>query len=77
MEIKVIVYWLTKDKESIAAIRKYFGMPDYTTVNGLTPAEIKPEDNEMFEECARRRFFGIIRQKWCKNGDQYIFNTRK
>lgn len=70
---RLIVRWVTRDKEAITAIRKRFGIPDYTTVNGLSPAEIKPEDMPMFEECARRNFFGIIRKKWCKNGGQYIF----
>lgn len=73
---KVIVRWATKDGAAIAAIRKRFKMPDYTTVNGWTPAEIKPADREVFEECARRGFFSIIREKWCKNGGQYIFQSR-
>lgn len=77
MAVKLIVRWSTRDPEAIAAIRKRFNIPEYTTVNGLTPAEINPEDMEMFEECARRGFFGIIREKWCKNGDQYIFPYRK
>lgn len=73
MERKMIIRWTTQDSEAIAAIRQYFGMPNYTTVNGWTPVEIKPEDMKMFEECSRRGFFGIINQKWCKNGGQYIF----
>ena len=71
--IRLVVRWTTSDKEAIAAIRKHFSLPSHTTVNGWTPAEIKHEDMEVFEECARRGFFGIIRQKWCKNGAQYIF----
>lgn len=71
--IRVIVRWATNDREAIAAIRKRFDIPTYTTVNGWTPAEIKPEDMELFEECARRGFFGIIRRKWCKNGGHYVF----
>lgn len=74
---KLIVRWTTRDADAIAAIRREFGMPNYTTVNGLTPVEIRPDDMDMFEECARRGFFGIIRQKWCKNGGQYIFPSRK
>lgn len=69
----LIVRWNTRDQEAIAAIRKRFNIPTYTTVNGWSPAEIKPEDMPMFEECARRNFFGIIRRKWCKNGGQYFF----
>lgn len=70
---RLIVRWNTRDQEAITAIRKRFNIPTYTTVNGWSPAEIKPEDMPMFEECARRNFFGIIRRKWCKNGGQYIF----
>lgn len=77
MAVKFVIRWATTDKEAIAAIRKQFGMPTYTTVNGWTPVEIKPEDMELFEECARRGFFGILSQKWCKNGGQYIFISRK
>lgn len=75
--VRVIVRWTTRDEEAIAAIRERFNLPNYTTLNGWTPAEIKPEDMDMFEECARRGFFGIIREKWCKNGGQYIFPSRK
>lgn len=75
MAIKFVIRWATIDKETIAAIRKQFEMPSYTTLNGLTPCEIKPEDKSMFEECARRGFFGILPQKWCKNGAQYIFTS--
>ncbi|MCM1142479.1 MAG: hypothetical protein NC453_28250 [Muribaculum sp.] len=70
---RLIVRWNTRDQEAIAAIRKRFNIPTYTTVNGWSPAEIKSEDMPMFEECARRNFFGIIRRKWCKKGGQYIF----
>lgn len=70
---RFIVRWNTRDQKAIAAIRKRFAIPAYTTVNGWSPAEIKPEDMPMFEECARRNFFWVIRRKWCKNGGQYIF----
>lgn len=76
-KIKLIVRWTTRDADAIAAIRREFDMPNYTTVNGLTPVEIRHEDMEVFQECARRGFFSIIRQKWCKNGGQYIFPSRK
>lgn len=77
METKLIVRWITRDEAAIVAIRKRFDMPTYTTVNGWTPCEIKPEDMDVFEECACRGFFCIIRKKWCKNGGQYIFSSRK
>lgn len=73
---KFVIRWITRDPEAIAAIRKRFGMPMHTTVNGWTPCEITPEDIELFEECARRGFFGILNKKWHKNGGQYIFISR-
>lgn len=74
---RVIIRWSTRDKEAIAAIRRRFNFPDYTTVNGMTPVEIKPEDAQMVEECRRRGFFNVIHQKWYKNGDHFIFNSCK
>lgn len=74
---RVLIRWITRDREAIDAIRKHFGFPEYTTVNGVTPAEIRPEDKEMIGECERRGFFGIIHEKWCKNGEHYIFNIRQ
>lgn len=76
MAEKLVIRWATRDKASIAAIRKRFNIPSYTTVNGWSPVEIESEDMELFEECSRRGFYGIIRVKWCKNGGQYIFPTR-
>ena len=71
MAIKVIVYWLTRDDESIVAIRKYFNLPKYTTLNGWTPGMIEPEDMQMFEETARRGFFRFLRKEWTFNGATY------
>lgn len=73
---RLVIRWVTRDVDAIAAIRKRFGMSSYTTVNGWTPCEIKPEDRELFEECARRGFFGILNEKWQKNGGQYVFISR-
>ncbi|MCM1337734.1 MAG: hypothetical protein NC187_08120 [Candidatus Amulumruptor caecigallinarius] len=58
---------------AIAAIRKRFNIPRYTTINGLSPAEISADDMPVFEETARRGFFSILRVKWRKNGDAYSF----
>lgn len=74
---KMLIRWNTKDPNKIARIRERFDIPSYMTLNGLSPVEIKAEDMEVFTECARRGFFGIIRQKWCKNGGHYIFKSRK
>lgn len=74
---KMLIRWNTKDPSKIARIRERFDITSYMTLNGLSPVEIKAEDMEVFTECARRGFFGIIRQKWCKNGDHYIFISRK
>lgn len=68
---KVIIHWRTRDEESIRRIREYFGIPTYTTVNWLSPAIVKPEDREMFEETARRGFFSYRRADWTFNGASY------
>ena len=68
---KVIVYWLTKDDDAIANIRKYFNLPTYTTVNGWTPGMIESKDMQMFEETARRGFFRFMRMEWTYNGATY------
>lgn len=71
------VSWHTKDAEAIEQIRRYFGMPHYTTINGLTPCEIDSKDMAMLKETARRGFLSIINEKWCKNGGIYSFISRK
>lgn len=70
---RFIVRWITRDEQAVVQIRKYFGMPCYTTVNGFSPAEIQHDQIETFLECERRHFFQIIRKKWTFNGAQYIF----
>ena len=74
MKERLWVSWRTKDTEAIEQIRRYFGMPRYTTINGLTPCEINAKDMAMLKETARRGFLSILHEKWCKNGDLYSFN---
>ncbi len=71
------VCWHTAEAEAIERIRRYFGMPYYTTLNGLTPCEIDTKDMSMLKETANRGFFSIINEKWCKNGGVYSFLSRK
>lgn len=60
------------------AIRARFGIPRYTTLNGLSPADISEADMALFEETSRRGFFGIMRHiKWRKNGDVYVCTNRQ
>ena len=73
---KLTIKWLTKDKEAIDAIRRRFNIPNYTTINGWSPAEITAEDMALFEECARRKFFIIMPYKWCKNGGTFSLISR-
>lgn len=73
MAVNLVIRWHTKDNDAIDAIRKRFNMPRYTTLNGWSPALINEEDMELFEECARRKFFSIMPYKWCKNGDTFSF----
>lgn len=68
---KILIYWLTKDDAAIAAIREYFHLPTYTTVNGWTPGEIQQKDMPMFEETAKRGFFRYRREEWSYNGTAF------
>ena len=47
--MEMIVRWITRDADAIAAIRKRFNMPNHTTLNGLTPVDVRNEDMEVFE----------------------------
>lgn len=76
MKFQFTVRWITRDPVKIDAIRKRFDIPDYTTMNGWSPAEIKREDMSVFNECIKRGLFSIIPKKWCKNGGLYIFKSR-
>lgn len=66
-----MVKWFTKDKAAISAIRKRFGIPPYTTINGWSPAMVREEDLDMFRETARRGFFSCIETEWAFNGATY------
>lgn len=71
MAVKVVVFWITKDREAIAAIRKHFGLPNYTTLNGQTPGAIEEADMPMFDETARRGFLAYKETEWTFNGSTY------
>lgn len=77
MKVQLWVKWWTRDTAAIEQIRRYFGMPHYSTVNGMTPCEINPKDMAMLKETASRGFISIIDEKWCKNGDLFSFIPRK
>lgn len=68
---KVIVRWQTKNAESIRLIRKRFDIPQYTTINGHSPAIIKPADKEVFLETVRRGFISYLPVDWSFNGFSY------
>lgn len=70
---KVVINWRTRDRDAIRLIREKFGIPVYTTVNGITPADIKNEDMTMFEETARCGFFAFWRHNWCIKGGVLVF----
>lgn len=63
--MKVTIYWNTrhlpreKALEIKEKIKAKFGIPDYTTINGETPCEIRDEDMEILKECERRGFIQI------------------
>lgn len=70
---KLIIRWTTRDAKAIEAIRKRFGIPVYTTINGFSPVLLNEVDREIFEETSRRGYFAIIHEKWCKNGASITF----
>lgn len=71
---RCVVYWHNRvSPEAIEAIRKKFGIPHYTTVNGESPCEVDDEQMALLRECERRGFLAIRQKKWCKNGDQFIW----
>ena len=76
MAVNLVIRWQTNNQDAIDAIRKRFNLSRYTTLNGWSPAEIADEDMELFEECARRGFFGIMPYKWCINGGSLSFISR-
>ena len=63
--MKVTIYWdfrnvYLKDIPRIKKkIRDKFNIPDYTTVNGETPCNIRDEDMELLRECENRGFIQI------------------
>ena len=57
--MKVIIYWITKEREIISRIRERFKLPPYVSVNGETPCEICDEDIELLREPAKRGFIQI------------------
>lgn len=68
---KIVIHWRTRDKESVRRIRERFGIPPYITINGLTPAVLKPQDKELFDETARRGYLSYWITQWSFNGVSY------
>lgn len=59
--MKKIIYWKTKDRATMAKIKRTFGISGIT-VNGESIAEVTPENEDAFNGCIRRGFF-ITRNK--------------
>lgn len=63
--MEVTIYWNTKHLDPKDAlrikkkIREKFNIPNYTTVNGETPCEIRDEDMELLRETEKRGFIQI------------------
>lgn len=63
--MKVTIYWdarhLPREKalEAKNKIKAKFNIPDYTSINGETPCEIKDEDLPLLRECEKRGFIQI------------------
>ena len=63
--MRIVIYWkdnhhnpktfqVTKQK-----IRERFNIPEYTSINGETPCNIRDEDMELLRECEYRGFIQI------------------
>lgn len=57
--MKLTIYWVTKDAESIHRIREKFNLSPGITVNGETLAEIREEDIPLLRETEKRGFIQI------------------
>lgn len=71
--MKGIVRWRTDDPAAIGKIRKRFGIPSYSTLNGWCPCEIEEADMEVFRECVRRGFFLFREVEWRRCGSSYAW----
>lgn len=60
--MKLTIYWVTKDAQSIQRIREKFNLPSYRSVNGETPVEIQEEDLPLLRETEKRGFIQIRRK---------------
>jgi len=56
---KVTIYWSTKDRDKIARIIERFHLPNHTTINRETTAEIQEEDLQLLHETEKRGFIQI------------------
>lgn len=74
--MKCWIRWETRNPKAISQIRERFRVPRYTTVNGLSPADIGPEDIPLFENTAARGFYSIIRQDWSTDGLHYTTKVK-
>ena len=54
-----MIYWRVIDPSVIERIRDKFGIPKGITVNGISHADIKDEDWELFLETERRGYIQI------------------
>lgn len=41
--MRITIYWVTRDWKLIQKLREKYHLPQYTTVNGLTEAEVSEE----------------------------------
>lgn len=65
--MKKIIYWLTKDRYNINAIKQKFHI-NGITVNGESIVDVAPEDEDIFQECIKRKLF-VVRNKTIKKNN--------
>lgn len=62
---ELTIHWLKKGigKRFYYDICRKFGIPDYVSINGETPCDIRDEDMKLLLECEKRGFIEIRNKK--------------
>lgn len=51
------IYWKTRDRDMIRSIRRFFGWPVYSSINGMQTVNIRDEHMEVFRKTEERGHF--------------------
>lgn len=63
IRVRIKLNKICNNQYYLSRIVERFGLDiQYRTVNGVTEVSVREEDMELFEETARRGFFGILKR---------------